>query len=89
MKEIHNRPYREFQIQFFEKDEYKNSFLDKEFKVRYRSENSNSIVIHVDLTHTDMFLRELSNYQIRAVKEIKYTLERYFMENFGGEQNGK
>ena len=89
MKEIHNRPYREFQIQFFEKDEYKNSFLDKEFQVRLRSANTNSIVIHVDLTHTDMFLRELSKYHIKAVKEIKYTLERYFMENFGGEQNGK
>ena len=33
-------------------------------------------------------LKELSKYHIKALTELKYTLERYFMENFGGNNNG-
>lgn len=89
MKEIHNRQFKEFQIKFYDVDEFNEAFLDKDkYNVQYRSANTKTLLINVDIKHTEDFLKELSKYHIKAVSELKYTLERYFMENFGGNNNG-
>lgn len=88
MKEIHNRPFREFIISFFNKEEYEKAFTDKTFEVQKRTNNAKAILVKVDLKKTNEFLSELKKYKIKSVNELKYTLERYFMENFGGNTNG-
>ena len=88
MKEIHNRPFREFIISFFDKEEFEKAFNDKKFNVQLRSNNPKSLLIKVDLKETNEFLHELKKFKIKSVNELKYTLERYFMENFGGNNNG-
>ena len=84
MKEIHNRPFREFIIRFFDHDEFKQAFTDPGFEVQYRQGNTKTILVKVNLANTNEFLAELQKYRIKSVNELKYTLERYFMENFGG-----
>ena len=46
------------------------------------------MVVHVDLNSTDKFINELKKYKLKNVTELKYTLEKYFLEHFGGEVNG-
>ena len=89
MKEIHNRQFKEFQIKLFDLEEFNQAFIDKEkYEVQYRNANTKTLLMRVDIKHTDDFLKELSKYKIKGVTELKYTLERYFMENFGGNNNG-
>ena len=88
LKEIHNRPFREFVITFYENEDVKQAFADPSFKVRIRNENTKSILIQVELAKVNEFLAELRKYRIKSANELKYTLERYFMENFGGNDNG-
>lgn len=87
LEEIHNRPFREYIITFFEEDEYKIAFKN-EFKILNRNDNLKVMVVHVDLNSTDKFINELKKYKLKNVTELKYTLEKYFLENFGGEVNG-
>lgn len=89
MKEIHNRQFKEFQIKLFDLEEFNQAFIDKDkYEVQYRNVNTKTLLMKVDIKHTDDFLKELSKYKIKGVIELKYTLERYFMENFGGNNNG-
>ena len=87
LEEIHNRPFREYIITFFEEDEYKIAFKN-EFKILNRNDNLKVMVVHVDLNSTDKFINELKKYKLKNVTELKYTLEKYFLEHFGGEVNG-
>lgn len=88
MNEIHNRPFKEFIIAFFDEKEYEKAFADKKFEVQHRTKSAKMLLIKVDLKKTNEFLAELKKYRIKSVNELKYTLERYFMDNFGGNQDG-
>ena len=87
MEEIHNRPYREYIISLEEEGAYLNAFKNG-FEVLARYEPRNAVLVKVDLKDTDTFINELKKYHLRAVNEFRYTLERYFMERFGGQNNG-
>lgn len=85
MEEIHHRPFREFSIDFYNENEYKEAFKDEEkFKVMVRADNFLRIVVRVDTKSANDAIKELRKYEVKQVKEIKYTLERYFLDNFGG-----
>ena len=88
LKEIHNRPFREYIITFYEEEDYKKAFKDN-FEVMYRADTAKSMLVKVDLSKTNEFINELKKYKLKTVNEFKYTLERYFLENFGGQGNGK
>ena len=87
MEEIHNRPVKKFQISFFEQSDCDKAFQGEGFEVIYRSKVTASLIVNVDVHVTNAFLKELSQYKIKGVTEIKYTLERYFMENIGGQKD--
>jgi len=87
MEEIHNRPFREYVLSFSEEGAYETAFKDG-FEVQGRFKDNNAILVKVDLAKTHEFLSELKNYRLRSVNEFRYTLERYFMEQFGGAING-
>ena len=85
MEKIHHRPFREFMIDFYKEEDYKKAFTDKEkFEVIERVDNFKRVVVRVTAKSANDAVDELRKYEAKQVKEIKYTLEKYFLENFGG-----
>ena len=87
MEEIHHRPFREFSIDFYQEEDYKKAFTDKEkFEVIQRIDNFKRIIVRVTSKSANDAVNELRKYEAKQVMEIKYTLEKYFLENFGGKK---
>ena len=87
MEEIHHRPFREFSIDFYNDEDYKQAFTDKEkFEVIQRIDNFKRIIVRVTAKSANDAVNELRKYEAKQVMEIKYTLEKYFLENFGGKK---
>lgn len=85
MEEIHHRPFRDFSIDFYNENDYKQAFKDEDkFEVMVRDDNLLKIVVRVGTKSANDAIKELRKYEVKQVKEIKYTLERYFLDNFGG-----
>lgn len=88
MKEIHSRPFREYEITFFDKDDY-NSADVSQVEVLEKNDKQLRLVIKLDLAKTDGMIRELRKHNIKSIVERQYTLEKYFMEHIkGGNENG-
>lgn len=89
MEEIHHRPFREFVITFYKKEEYEKAFLDKDkFEVISRIDNLKQIIVRITSKSANDAVNEIKQYEIKSCNENKYTLEKYFLENFGGNVNG-
>ena len=87
MEEIHHRPFREFSIDFYREEDYKKAFMDKDkFEVIQRIDNFKRIIVRVTANSANDAVNELRKYEAKQVLEIKYTLEKYFLENFGGKK---
>lgn len=86
--EMHRRPYREFIISFFNEEDCKAAFPEDRFEVLSRIDGLKQIEVRIDAEKANEALAELRKYEVRQVSEIKYTLERYFLDNFGGDVNG-
>lgn len=87
MQEIRHRPFREFNIGFKNRPEFEKAFLGGQYEVIYRDEARMNIVIRVNAESAGRVIGELKNYELRQVSEIKYTLQRYFLESIGGKEN--
>ncbi|MCR4562014.1 MAG: ATP-binding cassette domain-containing protein [Bacilli bacterium] len=88
LEEIHNRPYRDFIVGFYKKEDCEKAFANGSHKVHNRNLNTLKIVVRVERANAKEFLEEIKNYEIKQCSEVKYTLERYFFDNFGGKDNG-
>ncbi|MBR1847135.1 MAG: ATP-binding cassette domain-containing protein [Bacilli bacterium] len=88
MEDIRHRPFREFEIGFREAKEFQVAFTHAPCEVLRRDEDTLSIALRVDGKSAGQVINELKNYELRHVSEIKYTLERYFLEQVGGTTNG-
>ena len=87
MEEIHHRPFREFSIDFYNEEDYKKAFTDKDkYEVIQRIDHFKRIIVRVTAKGANDAVNELRKYETKQVKEIKYTLERYFLDNFGGKK---
>ena len=87
MEEIHHRPFREFSIDFYQEEDYQKAFTDKDkFEVIQRVDNFKRIIVRVTADSANDAVNELRKYEAKQVLEIKYTLEKYFLENFGGKK---
>lgn len=88
MKEIHSRPFREYEIVFADKESFLNADTSQ-VEVLDKNEKELRIVVKVDLYKTDGMIRELRKHNIKSIKEKQYTLEKYFLEHVKGEnENG-
>ncbi len=88
MKEIHSRPFREYEIVFSDDESYKEADTSQ-VEVLERDERKRRIVVKVDLYKTDGMIRELRKRNIKSIIERQYTLEKYFLEHVkGGNENG-
>jgi len=89
LKEIHNRPFREYKIGFYEKDDFESADTSQ-VEVLAKKDKDLQYIVRVPLEKTDGMFRELKKHHIRYISEVQYTLEKYFMENVvGGTNNGK
>ena len=87
MKEIHSRPFREYEITFFDLEDMRSADTSQ-VEVLEKDEKAKRIVVRLDLYKTDGMIRELRKHNIKSIVERQYTLEKYFLEHVKGEQNG-
>ena len=80
MEEIHNRPYREYLIKFATKKDFESADASQ-VEVLEKRDADLSYLVKVPNEKIDGMFRELHKYKILLIKEIQYTLEKYFMEN--------
>ena len=85
MKKIHSRPYREYKVGFFTKEDFDSTDVSQ-IEVLDKDEKKLVYTIRVDLKKTDGMIHELEKHNIKFINEVQYTLEKYFMENVGGKQ---
>lgn len=88
MDEIHDRPFREFIIGFKDKTGFEKVDASQ-VEVLSRDDEHLAYVVRVPNEKLDGMFRELSKFNIKLIKEVQYTLEKYFMENvIGGSKDG-
>ena len=80
MEEIHNRPYREYLIVFETKEDFESADASQVEVLDKRADNL-SYLVRVPNEKIDGMFRELHKHKVVLIKEIQYTLEKYFMEN--------
>lgn len=79
MEEIHNRPYREYYIAFATHKDYEEADA-REVEVLENHPELNSYLIKIPNEKIDGMFRELHKHNVILIKEVQYTLEKYFME---------
>ena len=83
MDAIHNRGFREYRLSFFDMDSY-NEFKQSYPKVSRSEDRLLTLVVRVDMDDTQAFLTLLRRFYLKALTEIPYSLERYFLQKHGG-----
>ena len=77
---------RSYSPTFEDEENYKKALESGAFKIIEKDDNLFTLFITVDLKDTEKFITDVSNYEIKQLTESKYTLQKYFMENFGGKK---
>lgn len=85
MKEIHSRSFREYEITFFDKDDFESADTSQ-VELLEKNEKELKLIIRLDLHKTDGMIRELKKHNIKSIVERQYTLEKYFLEHVKGEE---
>ncbi len=80
LEEIHNRPYREYQITFESKKDFE-AVDASPVEILEKRPETLTYVVRVPNEKIDGMFRELHKFKVTLIKEIQYTLEKYFMEN--------
>lgn len=86
MEDIHSRPFREYEITFFDKDDY-DSADTSQIELLEKDDKNLKLIIRLDIYKTDGMIRELKKHNIKSIVERQYTLEKYFLEHVKGEEN--
>lgn len=81
MNEIHNWPIKDFKIEFNNHNDYE-KFLKTNYKITRKQDIYNQVTIQIDVNKTEELLKEISNYDVKFLSEIPYTLEKHFKREF-------
>ena len=79
MDEIHNRPFREYLITFATKKDYE-SVNVKYSEILENHPEVNGFLVKVKNEHVDDMFKELHKHKVTLIKEVQYSLEKYFLE---------
>ena len=79
MEEIHNRPFREYLITFSSKEDYE-SVNVKHSEILENHPEINGFLVKVKNEHVDDMFLELHKHKVTLIKEVQYSLEKYFLE---------
>ena len=80
MEEIHNRAFREYYITFASNEDFKSVDTHK-FELLESRSNNNALLIRVKNEDVDAMFKELHKHKVTLIKEVQYTLEKYFLEH--------
>ena len=86
MNDIRNRSVSDFKIEFNKETDY-NKFLNSNYKIIRKQDEYNQVTIEIDKNKINDLFKDLKNYDIKFISEVKYTLEKYFKEKLGGIKN--
>ena len=88
LEQIHNRPYREYIVAFKTKAAF-NHVDTSQVEVLETFPEYNAYMVRVPNEKIDGMFRELHKYEVSLIREVQYTLEKYFMEKvIGVDANG-
>lgn len=79
MEEIHNRAFREYYISFDNEKDYKSADTSQ-VEVLEDHPEFFAYLVKVPNEKIDGMFRELHKHKVSLIKEVQYTLEKYFME---------
>ena len=79
MDEIHNRPFREYLITFASKADFE-SVNVKHSEILENHPEINGFLVKVQNEHVDDMFKELHKHKVTLIKEVQYSLEKYFLE---------
>lgn len=77
MKDITQRPVKDFKIEFYAAGDYQR-FLGENFEKIRLQDQYHQATIRIDANDTAELLRVLKNYQVKFISELPYTLEMHF-----------
>ena len=86
MDEIRNRSVNDFKIEFNKKDDYL-KFIKGNYNVIRLQDEFNQVTISLDKNKVNDLFKDLKNYDVKFISEVKYSLEKYFKEKLGGIKN--
>ncbi len=86
MNDIRNRSVSDFKIEFNNKSDY-NKFLNNNYKIIRKQDEFNQVTIEIEKAKINVLFKDLKNYDIKFISEVKYTLEKHFKEKLGGIKN--
>ncbi len=86
MEEIKNLPYRDYVITFETEEDYR-SIDTTNMEVLDRDDFERKLSVRVELAHINELVTELSKHVIKGVTEKKHTLEEFFLNDVGGQEN--
>lgn len=79
MKDIRNRYFRDFKIEFNKEEDYVTFLKEREDIIRIQPQ-FNQVTLRVDRKCVDILLNRLSELDVKYVSEVKYNLANYFDE---------
>ena len=79
MKDIRNRPVKDFKIEFNKKEDYE-KFKKLDYKIIRDQVEYNQVTVELKKADTSKLFNDLKNYDVKFFSEVKYTLEKYFKE---------
>lgn len=82
-KQLHEQRSKKYIFEVSDLQE-KEKLLKSEFMNRYADINGDIITVTINDRYVNLFIKELSNYNLKYLKEDTQTLEDYFMQFYGG-----
>ena len=86
MEKMRTMPYRDYVISFSKEKDYK-EFDTSKMEVLEKDDFELSLTIRVQLKDINEAVKEFRNRDIKSLTEKKHTLEEYFLNDVGGQNN--
>ena len=86
MEKMRNMPYRDYVITFSNEKDY-NEFDTSKMEVLEKDDFELSLTVRVQLKDINEAVKEFRNRDIKSLAEKKHTLEEYFLNDVGGQNN--
>lgn len=83
MEEIHNRGFKEYLVAFGSKKDFESVDVS-EVEVIKKDDEHLTYIAKVEDKKIDGMFRELHKHDVKLIKEIQYTLEKYFIDELMG-----
>ena len=87
METLRNSNLKLYKIEFANKEDYKKFVTMSNYEFVRKQEDYNQVTIRIQEEQIKMLMQELSKYNVKFIREVKYDLEKYFKEKLNLESN--